>query len=166
MEIGGVEELDTFTLAVGDGDKLAVRNDGNPLRLAEPRQALDVRIALHVEHLDGVVPQRRDVEPLRGEIDGEMIDAPFDARKVNRADEREWRLRRRLKGRKDERREHEREAHGYSLKEFDATLAAPTSTSSANRSPFARSSAAPCFHTSMKIDSGCSITCACGWRSP
>src|SRR5438067_4342821 len=142
MEIGRVEELDTFTLAVGDGDKLAVRNDGNPLRLPEPRQALDVRIGLHVEHFDGVVPQRRDVEPLRGEIDGEMIDAPFDARKVNRADERERRLRRRLKGRKDERREHEGEAHGYSP-EFDATFAAPTSTSSANRSPFARSSAGP-----------------------
>ena len=70
-----------------------------------PNRALDVRIALHVEYFDGVVPQRRDIEALRSEIDGKMVDAPLDARKFNRAHETERRLSRSgLKSREHERR--------------------------------------------------------------
>src|SRR6266850_8471581 len=88
-----------------------------------------------------------------------MIDAPLDARKINRADEGEGRLTRRgLKGNECNRCGSEDQSHQYSLLEFDATLAAPAPTSSANRRPFASSRAAPCFHTRMKSDSGCSAT--------
>jgi len=32
-----------------------------------------------VNHLDRVVPERRDVQPLGGEVDGKVVEAAFDA---------------------------------------------------------------------------------------
>src|SRR5258708_34764014 len=159
MVVARVDELHPFALTVGNSDELPIGDDSDALRLAKPRQALEVTVALEIHHFDRVVPQRRDIEPLRRDVGRKMIDASLDARKLNRADEGERRLARcGLKGHNCERCERQHEAHDYSLPEFNTTFAAPTSTSSANRSPLARSSAVPCFQTLMNIDSGCSVT--------
>ena len=78
--------VDAVALAVGDGDELRIRKDHNALRLAKSRHALDVLTALQIEHFHRVVPECRDVQSLPGSVDRKMIDAAFDATKINRAD--------------------------------------------------------------------------------
>jgi hypothetical protein len=87
--VARVDELDAFTLAVRHGDELCVGDDRNALRLPEPGQAFDVAVVLQIEDFDGVVPERRDVQSLRGRVDGQVIDSSFDAREIDRADKRQ-----------------------------------------------------------------------------
>jgi hypothetical protein len=92
MVVSCIDKLDTQALPVGDGDERRVRKDRNALRLAKARQALHVSGRLDVEHFDRSVPERCDVQSLRGRVDRKVVDAPLDARKVNRGNERQRRL--------------------------------------------------------------------------
>src|SRR5437016_2473136 len=56
----GVHHLDPLALTVRDGDRLAIWNNRDTLRLMKSRQALDVTAILHVDDLHGVVAKRGD----------------------------------------------------------------------------------------------------------
>src|SRR2546425_78124 len=90
--VAGVDELHTFTLAVRDGDELRVGKDRDALRLTIARQAFDVSASLDVDHFDGIVPKRRDVQSLRSGVNRQVVEAPLDAGEVNRPDECQGRL--------------------------------------------------------------------------
>src|SRR6267142_2295284 len=87
MKVGCVKRLQPFALPVRDRDKLRVRHDGDPLRLAKTRQALDVSAGLEIEDFDRIVAECRDEQSLRARIECQMIDAALDARKVDGADQ-------------------------------------------------------------------------------
>src|SRR6266545_1515493 len=126
MVIARVDELYAFTLAVRDSDELCVRNDHNALRLAKSRHTLDVIAALQVEHFDRVVAESRNVQPLRSQVDSKVIDAPLDAREIDRADQSQRCLTRRgLNGDDCDGRRSQERSHDYSLTESVATFAAP-----------------------------------------
>src|SRR2546423_14073143 len=59
MEFRAVDELDAFALAIGDGNGLGVRNDGDPLWFSKPWQAFEVSVVFQFDHCVGVVSQRR-----------------------------------------------------------------------------------------------------------
>src|SRR6266850_1071854 len=92
MKIAHVEGLQAFALPVGDRDKFRVRHDGDPLGLAKAGEAFDVSTALEIENLHGVVPECRDEQALRARVERQMIDAAFDSRKIDGADQAERRL--------------------------------------------------------------------------
>src|SRR5215510_3232053 len=54
-----IQQLKAFTCAVRDRDYPSLRDDGDALRLSKTLQALQVRAVFDVQHLNGVVPQRR-----------------------------------------------------------------------------------------------------------
>jgi hypothetical protein len=47
---------------------------------------------LHIENFEGVVPERGDVESLRGYVGRQVIDPAFHSRKLDRLDQYQWRL--------------------------------------------------------------------------
>ena len=76
--IAGVDELQAISLTIRHSDGPDVSDDPDTLRLAKSRQALQVRFSRGIDHFDSVIPQRRDVEPVRRRVEGEVIDPPFD----------------------------------------------------------------------------------------
>src|SRR6267378_4302115 len=92
MKVARVERLHTFALTIGDRDKFRVRHDGDPLRLAKAGQAFDVSTALEIENLHGIVAECRDEQSLCGGVERQMINAAFDSRKIDGADQGERRL--------------------------------------------------------------------------
>src|SRR6516164_327206 len=78
------DEPHAVALTVGNSNALRIGHDGNALRLPKPWQASYPPSALDVDHFDGVVAERGDVQPLCGKIERKVIDASFDARKIDR----------------------------------------------------------------------------------
>jgi len=72
-----------FALAVSDGNELRVGKERNALRLPKPRQALDVTPVPDIEHLHCVVAKGSDEQPLGRCIDGQVVNATFDFRKLD-----------------------------------------------------------------------------------
>ena len=87
MKVTRVERLHTVALTVGDSDKFRVGYDGDPLRLAKADQAFEVSAALEIENLRGIVAECCDEQSLRARIERQMIDAAFDSRKIDPADQ-------------------------------------------------------------------------------
>ena len=92
MIVTRVDELHAVTLAICDGSRLRVGNNGDALRLLESRQALEVPVAFQVEHFHSVVPERCDIQSLRSRVDRQVIDASLDTREIDRAHEYERHL--------------------------------------------------------------------------
>src|SRR5206468_9247829 len=90
----GAQQLETFALAVRDCYQLRVRHNGDSLRLAKPGHTLDVSAGSDVEDFDRIVAKRCDIQAPGCPIEGQMIDAAFDSRKVDGPRQREWLLRR------------------------------------------------------------------------
>ena len=71
------------TVAVCDGDDFRIGNNGDALRLPKPRQAPDVTPVPDIEHLHCVVAKGSDEQPLGRCIDGQVVNATFDFRKLD-----------------------------------------------------------------------------------
>jgi hypothetical protein len=72
-EIVGAEDLHTIPLAIRQGHRFRVRDDGDALWFAKPRQGPEVRAGTDVQHFDRVVAKRGSIESLTRRIEGEAI---------------------------------------------------------------------------------------------
>src|SRR4029079_2903074 len=92
----------------------------------KPEEALEMHGRARIEHFDGVVAKRGNVEPLRRGIECEMIDSPLDSMQVDGPDERE----RFLSGSCVNRHQHQRKAGGRNAHEMSLSLSLTRSGSS------------------------------------
>lgn len=92
-KIIGAQQLHTVTLAIRNGDDPGIRRDRDPLRLVKSRELFEMRARSGVDDLDGVIAERSDKQSSVRRIEGQMVDAAFDAWQRDRAGEHE-RLRR------------------------------------------------------------------------
>ena len=78
-----IDQLHALAVAVCDGDDFRIGNNGDALRLPKSRQALDVTPVPDIEHLHCVVAKGSDEQPLGRCIDGQVVNATFEFRKLD-----------------------------------------------------------------------------------
>ena len=89
----GTKQLQTLTLAVGDGYGSRVCRDGYPLWLTKSQQASQMDACPYIKHLNSVVAKRGHIQALRCRIVRKVIDATLDVRELDRTHQCQWLLR-------------------------------------------------------------------------